>query len=94
MFGEPFVPPVSDGSGQDRKLLRQASQLLQSAGFSIKDGRRVNAKGERIQIEFLIEEPSFQPHHMPYIKNLATIGVEATLRIVDPRSTACARRRL
>ena len=84
VFGEPFVPPISDGSGQDRKLLRQASQLLQSAGFSIKDGRRVNAKGERIQIEFLIEEPSFQPHHMPYIKNLATIGVEATLRIVDP----------
>jgi microcin C transport system substrate-binding protein len=84
VFGEPFVPPVSDGSGQDRKLLRQASQLLQTAGFSIKDGRRVNAKGERIQIEFLIEEPSFQPHHMPYIKNLGTIGVEATLRIVDP----------
>jgi microcin C transport system substrate-binding protein len=29
VFGEPFVPPVSDGSGQDRALLRKASQLLQ-----------------------------------------------------------------
>ena len=29
VFGEPFVPPVSDGSGQDRTLLRKASQLLQ-----------------------------------------------------------------
>ncbi len=29
VFGEPFVPPVSDGSGQDRKLLRKAAQLLQ-----------------------------------------------------------------
>ena len=84
VFGEPFTPPVSDGSGQDRKLLRQASQLLQSAGYSIKDGKRVNERGDRIQVEFLIEEPSFQPHHMPYIKNLGTIGIEATLRIVDP----------
>jgi microcin C transport system substrate-binding protein len=84
VFGEPFVPPVTDGSGQDRKLLRQASQLLQNAGYSVKDGRRVGPKGERIQIEFLIEEPSFQPHHMPYIKNLGTIGIEATLRVVDP----------
>ena len=31
VFGEPFVPPVSDGSGQDRALLRKAQQLLQDA---------------------------------------------------------------
>jgi microcin C transport system substrate-binding protein len=84
VFGEPFLPPVSDGSGQDRNLLRKATQLLQQAGFAIKDGKRVNARGERITIEFLIEEPSFQPHHMPYIKNLATLGIEANLRVVDP----------
>jgi microcin C transport system substrate-binding protein len=84
VFGEPFAPPVSDGSGQDRALLRRAGQLLQEAGYTIKDGKRVNAKGERISFEFLIEEPSFQPHHMPFIKNLATIGVDATLRIIDP----------
>ena len=29
VFGEPFVPPVSDGSGQDRALLRKASQILE-----------------------------------------------------------------
>jgi microcin C transport system substrate-binding protein len=84
VFGDPFVPPVSDGSGQDRGLLRKASQLLQDAGFVIRDGKRVDRNGERIAIEFLIDEPTFQPHHMPYIKNLATIGIEATLRIVDP----------
>ena len=84
VFGEPFMPPVSDGSGQDRALLRKASQLLQEAGFPIKDGKRVDAKGEPITIEFLIDEPTFQPHHMPFIKNLATLGIEATLRVVDP----------
>jgi microcin C transport system substrate-binding protein len=84
VFGEPFVPPVSDGSGQDRTLLRKASQILQDAGFAIKNGKRVDAKGEPIRIEFLIDEPSFEPHHMPYIKNLATLGIDATVRIVDP----------
>jgi microcin C transport system substrate-binding protein len=83
VFGEPFVPPVSDGSGQDRGLLRRASQLLQQAGYAIKNGKRVSPQGERITIEFLIEEPSFQPHHMPFIKNLATLGIDASLRIVD-----------
>ena len=48
VFGEPFVPPVSDGSGQDRALLRRASQLLQEAGYVIKDGKRVSPKGERL----------------------------------------------
>jgi microcin C transport system substrate-binding protein len=83
-FGEPFVPPVSDGSGQDRALLRKASALLQQAGFVIKDGKRVTPQGEPISIEFLIDEPSFQPHHMPFIKNLGTLGIEANLRVVDP----------
>jgi microcin C transport system substrate-binding protein len=84
VFGEPYLPPVSDGSGQDRTLLRKASHLLQEAGYPVKDGKRVDAKGEPVTFEFLIDEPTFQPHHMPFIKNLATLGIEATLRVVDP----------
>jgi len=84
VFGEPFVPPVSDGSGQDRSLLRKANQLLQQAGLAVKGGKRVNARGEPIAIEFLIDEPGLEPHHMPFIKNLGVLGIEATLRLVDP----------
>jgi len=84
VFGMPFVPPVSDGSGQDRKLLRRAVQLLNDAGFHIKDGKRVTPQGEVFRVEFLLDEPAFQAHHMPYIKNLGTLGIEATLRLVDP----------
>lgn len=84
VFGEPFVPPVSDGSGQDRAMLRHASRLLDQAGLAVKDGKRVGPQGEPISVEFLIDEPSFQPHHMPFIKNLGTLGIEANLRIVDP----------
>jgi microcin C transport system substrate-binding protein len=83
VFGQPFVPPVSDGSGQDRTLLRKASQLLNEAGLVIKDGKRLLPNGEIFKIEFLHDEPSFQPHHAPFIKNLGTLGIEASLRIVD-----------
>jgi microcin C transport system substrate-binding protein len=84
VFGEPYLPPVSDGSGQDRAQLRKAAQLLKDAGCVIMDGKRVLPNGERIAIEFLIDEPSFEPHHGPFIKNLGTLGIDATARVVDP----------
>lgn len=83
-FGEPYMPPVSDGSGQDRTLLRKAAAMLQAAGYGLKDGKRVTPKGERVTIEFLMDEPDFQPHHLPFIKNLGVLGIDATFRLVDP----------
>jgi microcin C transport system substrate-binding protein len=84
VFAEPYVPPVTDGSGQDRRALRRANQLLAEAGMELKDGKRVLPSGEQITVEFLIDEPTFQPHHLPYIKNLGTLGIAASLRLVDP----------
>jgi microcin C transport system substrate-binding protein len=84
VFGEPYTPPVSDGSGQDRALLRKASQLLTAAGCVVKDEKRVLPDGAPLTIEFLIDEPVFEPHHMPFIKNLGILGIDATLRVVDP----------
>jgi microcin C transport system substrate-binding protein len=84
VFGEPYTPPVSDGSGQDRALLRKAAQLLGAAGCTIQNERRTLPNGEPFSIEFLIDEPSFEPHHMAFIRNLKTLGIDATLRLVDP----------
>src|SRR6185369_13333816 len=83
VFGQPFVPPVSDGSGQDRSLLRKAGELLNEAGYVVKDRKRVLPNGEPFTIEFLNDEQSIQPHHGPYLKNLATLGSDATFRLVD-----------
>jgi len=84
VFAEPYSPPVSDGSGQDRALLRKAAQLLGEAGFTLQNGKRTLPDGRPVTIEFLIDEPSFEPHHMPFIRNLGTLGIDATLRVVDP----------
>jgi microcin C transport system substrate-binding protein len=84
VFGEPYLPPVSDATGQNREQLRKAAQLLAAAGCVIKDGKRTLPGGEPITIEFLLDEQAFEPHHMPFIKNLATLGIDATIRLVDP----------
>ncbi|MFY9694923.1 MAG: extracellular solute-binding protein, partial [Xanthobacteraceae bacterium] len=84
VFGEPYTPPVSDGSGEDRPQLRKAAQTLQDAGCVIREGKRILPSGVPITVEFLIDEPAFEPHHMPFIRNLGILGIQASLRIVDP----------
>jgi microcin C transport system substrate-binding protein len=84
VFGEPYMPPVTDGSGHDRRWLRRGAQLLSDAGIALKDGKRVMPDGTPVTIEFLLDEATFTPHHLPYIKNLGTLGIDATLRVVDP----------
>ncbi len=84
VFGAPYVPPASDGSGNDRAPLRKAVELLQAAGCTIDNGKRVLPNGEPITIEFLLDEPTFEPHHLALIKNLGILGIAANIRLVDP----------
>ncbi|HEX3858733.1 MAG TPA: extracellular solute-binding protein, partial [Pseudolabrys sp.] len=74
VFGEPYVPPVTDGSGQDRSALRAGALLLERAGIKLVNGKRMLPNGQPFTIEFLSEEPTFTPHHLAYIKNLETLG--------------------
>jgi microcin C transport system substrate-binding protein len=84
VFGEPFRPPVSDGSGQDRHLLRRAMHLLAQAGWTMRDGQSRNARGEPFEIEFLDAESTFDRITLPYIRNLKLLGIEGRIRTVDP----------
>jgi len=85
VFEEAYLPPESDGSGRDRRLLRNASRLLTDAGWVIREGRRINAEtGEPLEIEFLIFSPTFERVIGPYVRNLDMIGIDARIRRVDP----------
>lgn len=83
VFGEAQMPAMSDGSGQDRKLLRRASALLDEAGWKTDGTMRRNARGETLDVEFLIESPVFERVLAPYVKNLRLLGVNASIRIID-----------
>lgn len=82
-FQAAILPPVSDGSGQDRKLLRKANQLLRAAGWKRQGTQLVNAKGQPFTIEFLTFSPSFERIIAPYVRNLKLLGITATIRQVE-----------
>lgn len=83
VFGEVYTPPVSDGSGRDRKLLREAHRLLNEAGFKMKDGRRLDKDGNPFRIEFLRAEAGFDRIIAPFVSNLKALGIDAEIRPAD-----------
>ena len=84
VFDAPYTAPVSDGSGQDRKFLREAARLLSEAGYEVKGGKRVDARGEALSLEFLITDPVSERILLPYVKNLEALGISASVRRIDP----------
>jgi microcin C transport system substrate-binding protein len=83
VFGEPYLPPVSDRSGQDRRLLRRADELLREAGCKRDGGALKLPNGQPFKIEFLDFQASLQPHTQPFQANLKRLGIDAQSRIVD-----------
>jgi microcin C transport system substrate-binding protein len=83
VFGEVYTPPVSDGSGQDRALLRRASDLLSAAGCKRQGTALMLPDGKPFEIEFLDFQNALEPHTAPFIKNLRLLGIEARYRVVD-----------
>ena len=83
VFGEPWVPPVSDGSGSDRNLLRKADDLLRAAGCKRNGNQLLLPDGKPFTIEFLDSSGALQPHTEPFITNLKKLGIDARSRIVD-----------
>lgn len=86
VFTTRYVPPKSDGSGNNRANLRMAMKILDDAGWKIgKDGLRANAKGTRLEFEFLTNggNAAFDRWIAPFIQTLSRMGVKANFRVVD-----------
>ena len=73
----------SDGTGGNRENLLKARNLLQAAGWSVKDGTLSNAKGEKFEFEFLTQQASLEKWISPYLRNLERLGIKGTIRLVD-----------
>jgi microcin C transport system substrate-binding protein len=83
-FGPAVEAPVSDGSGRDRALMRRAHERLAAAGVSFAGGQARLPGGERLRLEILDADPAFQRVLLPFVTNLGQLGIDASLRIVDP----------
>jgi len=84
VFTDSFAVPTTDGSGNIRDNLRAALKLLGEAGWNVKDGKLVDAKGTQFKFEFLLDQPEFERVVLPFLQNLGRIGIAATVRTVDP----------
>jgi peptide/nickel transport system substrate-binding protein len=78
-----YKPPVSNGSGRDRKLLRKASNLLQQAGYTMKDGKLVDVTGTPMAFEILTRGQRQEKLAIIYRRSLEKLGITVTIRNVD-----------
>ena len=83
VFGEPWLPPVSDGSGSDRALLKKAFEMLQAAGCKRDGANLLLPDGQPLTFEFLDSSELFQPHISPWRQNMKKLGIDARSRVVD-----------
>lgn len=83
-FGEAVLQPVSNDSGRDRKALGEASRLLTEAGWT-RDGSLIrNDRGEALMLEILVNDDVFVRIDSPFVENLRAVGIDASIRQVDP----------
>lgn len=81
---EELLPPVSNGSGADRRLIREAIRLLRAAGYELQGNSLVNATtGKPLRFEILLQSPMFERVTQPWINSLRRVGIQATMRVLD-----------
>jgi peptide/nickel transport system substrate-binding protein len=79
-----WSPPVSDGSGRDRKNLREALTLLAAAGYELKGTTlRERASGRPFRFEIMVTNRDDERLALAFADSLKRAGVEAQVRLVD-----------
>ncbi|MDQ8035986.1 MAG: extracellular solute-binding protein [Pedobacter sp.] len=77
------VPPKTDGSGNIRSNLAAAQKLLTEAGWQIRNGKLVDKAGKPFSFEIIIAQPELERVINPFKQNLARLGIEMKIRVVD-----------
>jgi peptide/nickel transport system substrate-binding protein len=79
-----WLPPVSDGSGRDRDILRRAFALFRDAGYELSDTvLRRRDTGEPLVFEILVADRDQERLALAFSQNLKRAGVELRIRLAD-----------
>lgn len=85
VFTKEFVNPVGGDPTKFRENLKTAIGLFKQAGYELKNNKMTNVKtGEAFSFEILLDGPIIERVALPFAKNLKLIGVEVSVRTVDP----------
>ncbi len=83
VFGTAPIQFATDATGRDRAMFREADRLFKLAGWRKDGSKLVDATGEQLTVEFLIESQAFVRILTPFVDNLKVLGVSAEIRQVD-----------
>lgn len=88
-----WTPPVTDGSGRDRKALRRAFDLFAQAGYGLQGTQLVHrASGRPFGFEILTSTRDQERLALAFARSLRRAGIAAQVRNVD--ATQFERRRI
>ena len=82
VFTETYIGPVTDGSGRNRKQLREALALFNKAGWKLESGKLMK-NGQQMKVEYLLAQADGQRVAAPFFQNLKKAGIDASMRVVD-----------
>ena len=83
VFTREYRPPSTGPDGLRPNLLH-ALELLEQAGWVVRDLKLVHAEtGRPLTFEILIDDPTWERITLPFVKNLERLGVAARVRTVD-----------
>ena len=78
-----YLPSISDGSGRDRKVLKQAFGILKKAGFKLENRKMMTPDGKEFQFEILTTTKEQERLALAWQRTLARLGIALNVRSVD-----------
>ncbi|RDU71674.1 ABC transporter substrate-binding protein [Helicobacter aurati] len=76
------IPTTSTHS--KRENLKYAKKLLEEAGYQVRNNSLMDDQGNPIKLTILLNSPLFERVVLPFKKNLAILGIELDISLVDP----------
>ncbi|MCG8650544.1 MAG: extracellular solute-binding protein, partial [Pirellulales bacterium] len=84
VFTEEYVNPVGGDRGKVRENLAKAVALFEEAGYTLEGNRLLDPSGEPVSFEILLNGPTIELVALPYQQWLKRIGIDVSVRSVDP----------
>jgi microcin C transport system substrate-binding protein len=84
LFTQPYTNPVGGNQQNVRNNTREALALLRAAGYEIRNTKLVNnTTGEPLNVELLVDQPSFERIMLFYKPSLERLGITVSVRTID-----------
>ncbi|MES2252392.1 MAG: extracellular solute-binding protein [Pseudomonadota bacterium] len=86
MLAEPFSPAHTSGAGDQRENLKKAAEILDAAGYTVKNGKRITPDGKPIQLSIMVKDDRLEKIALSLRESLKAIGIDLTVRKFDGNS--------